>query len=95
MIGWIIAGIILLLLIVAALMELTGRLSRQEEREMLARCPWCGVSPQLGYACGEYFIHGNDPDCPYCGTAFTEMHSDPRMEIDSWNRRAEDGNTKA
>lgn len=92
MIALIVLGIIVLLLIVAALMELTGRLSRQEEREMLARCPWCGVSPQLGYACGEYFIHGNDPDCPYCGTAFTEMHSDPRMEIDAWNRRVEDGN---
>ena len=28
--------------------------------------------------------------CP-CGDAFTEMHSSGALEIEAWNRRAEDG----
>lgn len=57
----------------------------------LKPCPCCGRIPQIGYACGEYLVFGDDDDCPGCGCAFTEMHSNEQMEIDAWNRRAEDG----
>lgn len=59
--------------------------------EKLKRCPVCKKIPKLGYCCGEYFVHGEDPNCPCCGTAFMEMHSSEELEIDAWNRRAEDG----
>lgn len=80
-------------LAIAGCIAMSTKWSRQEEREerRLMPCPRCGVPPQLGYACGEYFISGDDPNCSYCGTAFSEMHSDPRMEIDAWNRRVDDG----
>lgn len=56
----------------------------------LKLCPQCGVVPYIGYACGEYLVIGND-DCPCCGIDFTEMHSNENLEIEAWNRRAEDG----
>lgn len=56
----------------------------------LKNCPFCGVPPYVGYCCGEYMIFGDNPDCPYCGDSFTEMHSSEEMEIEAWNRRSED-----
>lgn len=55
----------------------------------LKSCPKCGVPPKIGYACGEYLVYGDDPECPYCGHDFTEMHSSEKLEIDAWNRRVE------
>ena len=57
----------------------------------LKPCPRCGVPPRVGYACGEYFIYGEDPDCPICGHNFTEMHSNEGEEIKAWQRRAGNG----
>ena len=66
-------------------------LSREEETAMVLKpCPVCHKVPHLGYCCGEYYVSGDDPDCPGCGTAFTEMHSSPELEIEVWNRRAEE-----
>ena len=90
----IIALVVVAMLSVVASIEMSTRLSRREEREdhrKLKPCPRCRKSPRLGYCCGEYFIYGDDPDCPYCGTAFTDMHSSIDMEIDAWNRRTKDG----
>lgn len=56
----------------------------------LQRCPNCGKVPHIGYACGEYFIVGSDTGCPICDD-FNEMHSSEKIEIEAWNRRAEDG----
>ena len=56
----------------------------------LKPCPCCGLSPLIGYACGEYFIVGRVKNCPVCDE-FTEMHSSEGTEIEAWNRRAEDG----
>ena len=39
----------------------------------------------------EYFVMGENDDCPYCGNAFTEMHSNERLMEEAWNRRSEDG----
>lgn len=89
----IIVVLVIVVLGAIASVQMSTCWSRHEEREdrrRLKACPKCGKPPHLDYCCGEYFIHGDDPDCPYCGTAFTEMHSDPRMEIDAWNRRVED-----
>ena len=55
----------------------------------LKPCPKCGVPPKLGYACGEYLVYGDDPECPYCGQSFAEMHSSEKLEIEAWNRRVE------
>ena len=75
-----------------ALCAMAGKCSRAEERaRMLKPCPVCHKVPHLGYCCGEYFVQGEDPGCPACGTAFTEMHSSPELEVEAWNRRAEDG----
>lgn len=54
----------------------------------LKPCPDCGLIPRIGYACGEYFIVGMVVDCPVC-TRFDEMHSNEQLEIEAWNRRAE------
>lgn len=51
----------------------------------LKPCPICRVPPRIGYACGEYFISGQNPACPICGEAFTEMHTCMHMEIEAWN----------
>lgn len=56
----------------------------------LKPCPKCGKVPKIGYACGEYFIMSEDDECPICGLDFGEMHSNEEMEIEAWNRRAED-----
>ena len=56
----------------------------------LKPCPLCGYPPKIGYACGEYFIVGRVEDCPVCDN-FCEMHSSESVEIEAWNRRAEDG----
>lgn len=52
----------------------------------LKPCPFCGKIPKIGYACGEYFVFGDNKDCPGCGIAFTEMHSSEALEIEAWNR---------
>ena len=57
----------------------------------LKPCPVCGVPPKMAYVCGEYFVMGENDNCPYCGNAFTEMHSNERIMEDAWNRRADDG----
>lgn len=91
MTGWIIAGCVAVVLVIVASVEVSTRWSRQEEKEdrrRLRPCPRCRKPPHLGYCCGEYFISGDDPNCPYCGTAFSEMHSSIDMEINAWNRRA-------
>lgn len=51
----------------------------------LKPCPICRVPPRIGYACGEYFISGQNPACPICGEAFTEMHTCMHTEIEAWN----------
>ena len=84
---------VLTVLLALSLGKVAAKWSRQEERELRLRpCPRCKKRPRLSYCCGEYFVAGDDPDCPYCGTAFTEMHASPKLEADAWNRRAEDGN---
>lgn len=92
---WIVIGIVAVAVIIAACMEVSARESRKEElkkiREFevahLAPCPVCGQTPNLGYCCGEYFVYGDNPTCHCCGgTNFCEMHSDPRLEIEAWNR---------
>ena len=50
----------------------------------LKPCPCCGQIPQIGYACGEYFIMGTE-ECPFCDD-FLEMHSSENTEIEAWNR---------
>ena len=88
----IVGAVLFSLAVVLACCRLAGDLSRQEEKMVrLKPCPVCGKIPKLGYCCGEYFVAGEDPDCLGCGVAFTEMHSSPELEIDAWNRRAEDG----
>lgn len=52
----------------------------------LLPCPECGDVPEVGYACGEYFIMSTvHPvgEC-FCGN-FTEMHSSEEKEIEVWN----------
>lgn len=56
----------------------------------LKPCPVCGFVPKIGYACGEYFVYGDDNHCPGCGNAFFEMHSSEELEIEAWNRRVND-----
>lgn len=60
------------------------------ELELLP-CPRCCVPPRIGYACGEHFISSQNPACPICGEAFTEMHTNEAEEIKAWNRRATNG----
>ena len=93
MMRWIVVICVAVLLIIAGCVEVSARKTRIEEieRAILLPCPVCGQTPHLGYCCGEYMIQGDDPKCPCCGTAFSEMHTDPRTMIDAWNRRAEDG----
>ena len=51
-------------------------------------CPRCGEVPNIGYACGEYFIMGATEGCPVCD-GFTEMHSSEEQEIYAWNESVE------
>lgn len=55
----------------------------------LKPCAVCGGTPTLGHVCGEYFVHGEDEDCPCCGVDFSETHSSEELEIEVWNRRTE------
>lgn len=55
---------------------------------LLDKCPVCGKTPALEYACGEYFIAGEE-SCRFCGN-FTEMHSSPTQEIFVWNEAAKE-----
>ena len=90
----VIIGVVLGLTALAmwACCALAGECSRAEEKaKHLKPCPVCNKVPHPGYCCGEYYVSGDDPDCPGCGTAFTEMHSSADLEIEAWNRRAEDG----
>ncbi len=53
----------------------------------LLPCPDCGDIPEIGYACGEYFIMSAvHPvgEC-FCGT-FCEMHSGEEREVECWNK---------
>ena len=55
----------------------------------LKPCPYCGLPPLIGYACGEYFIVGRLKDCPVCDD-FNEMHSSEKLEGEVWNRMVDD-----
>lgn len=86
---WIVVICVAVLLIIAACMKVSGRCARQEEIEpdALATCPVCGQTPHLGYCCSAYIVYGDNPRCPCCGgTNFLAMYSDPRQEIEAWNR---------
>lgn len=51
----------------------------------LKPCPQCGEVPEIGYACGEYFIYScEEKDCA-CNN-FTEMHSSMNQEVEAWNK---------
>lgn len=57
----------------------------------LKPCPVCGQVPEIGYACGEYFIVSEDEYCTGCGIdAFTEMHASEEAEIEACNRSVDD-----
>lgn len=89
MMRWIVVICAAVILIIASCMKVSGRCARQEEIELeaLAPCPVCGQTPRLEYCCGEYFVCGGHPWCRCCsGTEFCEMHSDPRLEVEAWNR---------
>lgn len=56
----------------------------------LKPCPQCGEIPMLGYACGEYFIFHPSKCVGTCFcSSFCEMHSSKKLEIEAWNRRAD------
>ena len=52
----------------------------------IRKCPVCGRTPSIEYACGEYFISGRE-GCRFCGE-FTEMHSSKAGEVEVWNEAA-------
>lgn len=60
---------------------------KRMEEIKLNPCPLCGVSPTLGYACGEYFIFGQRDECPCCGVDYTTMYVSEEMMIESWEKR--------
>ena len=56
----------------------------------LKPCPKCGDVPEIGYCCGEYFIFHPSKVVGMCVcSSFTEMHSNENLEIEAWNRRAD------
>ena len=56
----------------------------------LKPCPQCGEVPEIGYACGEYFILPISKAIGTCVcSSFTEMHASKEQEIEAWNRRAD------
>ena len=67
----------------------TSWLKGVQKMAELKSCPVCGYPPRIEYACGEYFIVGRVKDCPVCDD-FYEMHTSESIEIEAWNRRAED-----
>lgn len=54
-----------------------------DKEDEVLRCPVCGRTPSVEYACGEYFIQGRE-GCRLCG-AFIEMHSLRRLTVKGWN----------
>lgn len=51
-----------------------------------------GEVPEIGYACGEYFILPISRAVGACVcSSFAEMHSTKEQEIKAWNRRVENG----
>ena len=59
----------------------------------LLPCPNCREVPDVGYACGEYFIMSAvhlEREC-FCGS-FSEMHSSEEREIDCWNKAVKEYN---
>lgn len=56
---------------------------------ILRPCKVCGKVPAMGYCAAEYFVYGDDPHCPGCGNAYTEMHSSDTYMAECWNRRNE------
>lgn len=59
-------------------------MTKHEATELWA-CKYCGKTPSLGYACGEYFIM-TGIGCVGCDL-FTEMHASEDREIDAWNKQ--------
>ena len=56
----------------------------------LKPCPQCGEVPEIGYACGEYFILSISRAVEACVcSSFAEMHSTKEQEIEAWNRWVE------
>lgn len=52
----------------------------------LLPCPKCGDVPDVGYACGEYFIMSVVHPVGECFcSSFCEMHSSEELEIKVWN----------
>lgn len=50
-------------------------------------CPQCGEVPEIGYACGEYFIFPLSKITGTCAcSSFTEMHASEKQEAEAWNR---------
>lgn len=53
----------------------------------LKPCPQCGEVPEIGYACGEYFILSISRAVGACVcSSFAEMHSTKEQEIEAWNK---------
>lgn len=53
----------------------------------LKPCPQCGEVPEIGYACGEYFILSRSKAVGACVcSSFAEMHSTKKQEIEAWNK---------
>lgn len=52
----------------------------------LCKCPQCDEIPQIGYACGEYFVFSlsKPTGCCLC-SSFFEMHATEEREILAWN----------
>ena len=56
----------------------------------LKPCPKCGEVPQIGYACGEYFIFSESVPFDACiCSSFHEMHSSEKQETEVWNEHIE------
>ena len=68
----------------------TKKILLEEIRYELKPCPQCGEVPEIGYACGEYFVFHPLKVVGTCVcSSFTEMHSSEELEAEAWNRRAE------
>lgn len=60
--------------------------------DKLKPCPKCGEVPEIGYACGEYFVFSTNKVTGVCVcSSFCEMHASRKQEIDAWNRRDDNG----
>ena len=66
------------------------------EKNEMKPCPKCGDVPEIGYACGEYFIFHPSKVVGMCFcSSFVEMHSSENLEIEAWNRRADNEQREA